>query len=136
MMSKNSYNKTKTQINVTIDPGGIRKGRVMKIMKEFYEKIKAEIEENQEPVEPPEIEGPVEPSDEVKEFIYHGVCLSCGSLETLMRREIVGELVIKSYHCSGCKNNWTVQINLETQMTTYGPIETNWVDLWNQQDAD
>lgn len=127
----------------------------MTTMKEFYEKIKADLQdapkqieppEAQEPVEPPEIldafvppEIPapgIEPPEQIQGIVLFGTCLSCGSIETLACREVSGKVGIISYHCSKCGRNWKLEVNAEIERVTWYATETNWLDLYNEQNDD
>ena len=98
-------------------------------MKEYLAKIKLLIDR----IDKPSIELPYE----LKSFYLVGTCISCGNMKTLKCRKILDETVIlDSYHCPDCKDNWAYEVNLLTNTILYQKKETNWVDLYNEQNDD
>ena len=112
---------------LTLD--GSERTNKMTDIKELFENFKLVIQGNDE-------QG-IELPAALKIFVLSGLCISCNNPDTLRRRKMLNEMVmVESYHCPNCKENWTYEVNVVTDTIFYHKTETNWVDLWKQKDND
>ncbi|MBI9085596.1 MAG: hypothetical protein JEZ11_18505 [Desulfobacterales bacterium] len=101
----------------------------MTIMKEFYEKVKAEIEENQKAGQENQ-ELPPELTDEMKSRLTAHVCIFCGSLEVAMWRAVDDVEIEEILHCLECERNWSTSIPHGGEMIVVNEIFNNWLHFF------